>query len=363
VIKYRTTTESDNIRENVRSSEMAKSLNTLNGRTGSAGRSDRSRSTFVPPKLGTTSKTKKIERRAWEKEQTQLQTRESEPHLNSVLASSVVPAPESNDDPLLETIHTLQEKYEQNLLVIEQLFLEKKQMAKKVEILEHKLQHTVMSGAPRGSSSPSPSRPQAPVRPPRYSSRPLSASTSHERVRESHPKVHPQRHSVEREKGREWKGDQRDDPLNLTSPAVLQNRYIQPEDDDDLDDDLDHQEYAGDQSFPESNQLTESPQNDQRNISQSQTLSALQAAELFANDPSLPLTSRSAKSLPTRSVYEPSPDHRSGVSRGRPSSAPRSSSNYLSSRNSSPSMSRSMTRSNSLRRSGPSPQLQAETDR
>jgi hypothetical protein len=358
---------------------MAKSLNLLNGRTDSSGNPRRSRSTFVPPKFGTTSKTKKIERHAWEKEQTLIQTQEQRPNSarrsssdrpgSARRSSSATPpsVPVPDDQILLETIHTLQEKYEENLQVIEQLYLEKKQMAKQVERLEQKLQNAL-------SPSSSPSRPhhhhqkqQHDVSvsektigtnrpPPSYTSRASPATAGERSAKVRTMKVTSRDSRQSRSLVEE---DERVNSLNLTSPAILQNRRraVGQSPEEDADDDLLH---SGDQSFPESHEVETISQHNTRKTSQ--TLSALEAAELFSSDdPSLPLTSRSAKSLPTRSVYEPSIDRGNGPSRGRSNSAPRTAS--LTRSSSSPALSRSMTRSNSLRRSGPSPQLQAETDR
>lgn len=328
-LKYRTVSENDHLREQMRSLEMTKSLEMMNGKIDSHGNPTRPKSaaSYIPPKLGTTSKSKRVEKRAWEKEMGLTQEQPKVP------TTTVIPTtrsdPETNDHKLLEAITTLQNKYEENLQVIDQLFLEKQEMTKKVQLLEFKLQKAL---------SPQRKPVKTPSVPPRYSSR------SPPRV----AKMNQTSSSMSRYQKDDSSGDEAiyERPasrLNLTSPGLLQ-QHKSLSDDTFL--------HGGDQSLP--------------NEFNNNQLSALEAARFFAEDEPPVVTSRSAKSLPTRSVYEPSP-RRDSKSTVRPGSAPKrerysTSTSPIRGRNAK-TISSSITRSSSLKRSGPSPHIQADTDR
>lgn len=308
---------------------MGRTLNMMSGKDSSRRHATHSKSaTYVPPKLGTTSKSKKIEKRAWEQEMGLTQT--APPAIETSSASS-------HDQQLLEAITTLQHKYEENLQVIEQLYKEKKDMAKKVEILEYKLQKSVSPTRPRKPS---------PV-PPRYSKthgRNI-ASENHKlnKTTSTNPRYPPEVFSDDER----YDQSESQSQLNVTSPAVLQ--HLRNLTDEDL-------LQGGDQSVPET--PIESAGHES-----SKALSALQAAEMFTDEPPV-VTSRSARSLPTRSVYEPRVNQNSKI---RPSSAPKR--DRYSVPDSPPrgrrstTSARTLSRSSSARRSGPSTSLQADTDR
>jgi hypothetical protein len=356
-LKYQTVTENDNMRDHMRSMEMTKSLDMMSGKIDSRGNPSRPKSaaSYVPPKLGTTSKSNKVEKRAWEKEMglTQPQT-----------LTSPRRGPETNDQKLLAAITTLQQKYEENLHVIDQLFLEKKEMSKKVEVLEFKLQKAL---------SPQRRPTKTPSVPPRYSSK-SPPGRKKNKMSSSLSRYHREDSSEEDEQIDEPRRREGGSRLNLTSPGLLEQHRSLAAADDTF---LHHHRYhlhGGDQSLPDSNQI-----------------SALEAAQLFAQeeeedeawDGPPVATSRSTKSFPTRSVYEPPPRHDTRPTvRARPSSAPQRERNSASTtpvaggrgrgegRNktmtevgAAGAISSSFTRSSSLKRSGPSPHIQADTDR
>jgi hypothetical protein len=333
-LKYRTVTENDNIRDHMRSLEMTKSLEMMNGKIDSrvGGNPTRPKSaSYVPPKLGTTSKSKRAEKRAWEKEMGLTQQQTTTPPIATVSGEATERGPETNDQKLLEAITTLQNKYEENLHVIEQLFLEKKEMTKKVEVLEFKLQKAL---------SPQRKPTKTPSVPPRYSSR------SPPRRKMNQTSLSMNRYQREDSSGDEAIYERQGSRLNLTSPGLLQ-QHKSLTDETFL--------HGGDEALPE-----------EFNNNQ---ISALEAAQLFAEDEPPVVTSRSTKSFPTRSVYEPSP-HRDMKSRPRPSSAPKrerysTSTSPTRGRNAKMggTMASSVTRSSSLKRTGPSPHIQADTDR
>lgn len=323
-VNYRTVNENDNLLDSMRSMEMGRTLNMMAGKGDSRGHGQSKSATYVPPKLGTTSKSKKIERKAWEQEMGLTQTAPPASEMNT---SS------SHDQQLMEAIATLQHKYEENLQVIEQLYLEKKQMAKKVEILEYKLQKSMSPPKPRTAS---------PV-PPRYT---RSVGKSQPPENQKPNKMNSSnRYHAERSREGERNNQSR---LNATSPSILE--HVRNDDDEYL--------LQGDQSLPES-------PNQDNFLNPSNAISALQAAEMFGEDAPV-MTSRSAKSLPTRSSYEP-PVNR--MTKARPSSAPkmeRYSASETPSRGRNPSITGVLSRPSSASRSiksGPSATLQAETDR
>ena len=84
-------------------------------------------------KLGTGSRSKKIEKRAWEKKIKEEQQEKDDNEGNDV------PEEASSEDKLLQSVNDLQKKYTANLAVIERLISEKMQMEEKIKSLQQEL--------------------------------------------------------------------------------------------------------------------------------------------------------------------------------------------------------------------------------
>lgn len=161
--------DEDTIEEFVRSQRMKESVLAMTGRL-SKTRSDGPK--FVAPQLGTASRSRKVEARTFNQalsgndergssgkseviRQLQENTRRNqgytEPVANSTrtIRTSIggLGVTQGSDDRIETVVNLLKEKYEQNLLVVDKLFHEKKQMANKIKMLEEKLNTVSQNGS------------------------------------------------------------------------------------------------------------------------------------------------------------------------------------------------------------------------
>ncbi len=179
--KYRTMTDRELQSELEKSREIKENMNILTGKLKNgkySGSLSKSGIKLVAPQFGTQSRTKKIERKNWEADLKTMQSggdlgkslrtdadflgtmhalatnerlnhsdryeveddrEESPPPQRFRNADGGFNVTQSADDRIQAAIHTMKNKYEQNLHVVEKLFDEKKYMERKIELLEEKL--------------------------------------------------------------------------------------------------------------------------------------------------------------------------------------------------------------------------------
>eukprot|EP00598_Pedospumella_elongata_P001269 CAMPEP_0184969002 /NCGR_PEP_ID=MMETSP1098-20130426/1892_1 /TAXON_ID=89044 /ORGANISM="Spumella elongata, Strain CCAP 955/1" /LENGTH=852 /DNA_ID=CAMNT_0027490715 /DNA_START=65 /DNA_END=2623 /DNA_ORIENTATION=+ len=179
--KFRTMTDRELQGERDKSREIKENMNILTGKLKNgkySGSLSKSGIKLVAPQFGTQSRTKKIERKNWEADLKTMQSggdlgkslrtdadflgtmqtlarneqlnhsdryeeeydrEESPPPQRFRNADGGLNVSQSADDRIQAAIHTMKNKYEQNLHVVEQLFDEKKYMERKIELLEEKL--------------------------------------------------------------------------------------------------------------------------------------------------------------------------------------------------------------------------------
>ena len=141
--KYKTLSEEEMAEGDRMNLQMAESLNITGGKLDAQGEyRTKNPTSFVPPQLGTSSKGRKKEKNAWDKKTEEPRVEEpgdtdaaSGRELNTDLRLS-------SDERLMSAVATMQEKYTENLSVIEQLFSEKRQMEERMAAMEEELQRT-----------------------------------------------------------------------------------------------------------------------------------------------------------------------------------------------------------------------------
>lgn len=179
--KYRTTTEQEESDELLKSKEIKENIYMLSGKTNN-GRYSSSRGSggvkVVAPQFGTQSRTRKLERREWDREMDCLVThgvvvgksryhdtmtalvenqRRSTPRSVSLSQPTELPtsfcpangglrASQDSEERIAAAVRTMKDKYEQNLHVVEQLFDEKRVMERKLQLLEERLRRRAAGG-------------------------------------------------------------------------------------------------------------------------------------------------------------------------------------------------------------------------
>lgn len=172
--KFKTTTEQDDLEELRKSKEIKENIYLLNGKM-TNGRYTPSRSSggvrLVAPQFGTQSRTRKHERREWERGVDCLATQGAvdgqsryyetftalvgnqtcsaseraclpasiEPPRSFSPADGGLRVSQNSEDRIAAAVRAIKDKYEQNLHVVEQLFDEKRLMERKVQLLEERL--------------------------------------------------------------------------------------------------------------------------------------------------------------------------------------------------------------------------------
>lgn len=191
--KFRILTENEQCEELQKSREIKENMYMLNGKgstskvfSGLASSSGRGIK-LVAPQFGTQSRTRKMEKKAWEKglhahtkgDSTLADVDKSDPYYETMAtlarnqlsstagdasadertgwyesersfrpADGGLAVSQSAEDRIQAAVRTMREKYEQNLQVVEQLFDEKRYMERKVQVLEQRLRAN-LSGAER----------------------------------------------------------------------------------------------------------------------------------------------------------------------------------------------------------------------
>ena len=178
--KYRTLSDAELQEEMNKSREIKENMYTLNGKLKDGKYSSNSKSgiKLVAPQFGTQSRTRKVEKRRWDKELHTMTAGEHMAHSDLAesdhyetmatlvrnqgvdadrdwdrtdsteragpaafkAASGGLDVSQSADDRIHAAINAMKSKYEQNLHVVEKLFDEKKYMERKIELLERRLQ-------------------------------------------------------------------------------------------------------------------------------------------------------------------------------------------------------------------------------
>jgi hypothetical protein len=143
--KFRTLTDEEMEEEERMNREMAATLKMMSGKSDARGNPRKQKaSSFVPPHLGTSNRSRKIEKRAWDKKlngspEPELATGGEQP-ISTIKGKDTGGV--SSEDRLMHAVATMQEKYTENMSVIEQLFSEKMQMEKRMAALEDELERT-----------------------------------------------------------------------------------------------------------------------------------------------------------------------------------------------------------------------------
>jgi len=150
--KYRTLSEEEIMEEIRISREMSTSLKIMSGKLDSSGRSRKPNSgKFIPPTMGTNTKQRKIEKRAWDKHiaAKRTQTATSISMGNNSTTNSTQPS----EERLMKAVNDMQEKYTQNLSVIETLLAEREQMERRVRSLEKAVEESKLQASDKYSES------------------------------------------------------------------------------------------------------------------------------------------------------------------------------------------------------------------